>query len=252
MLGPVGGSSPSPHRPALYHDIRVPILGMGGVMKPRAGFSFRAVRRRNRRRVLSRFLSSVRTALRSFDLPAIRRPRHCLAESLICRIGELGPVHGGHSGGLSWVPIRSARSRDSPSAGPVLPSPDRPCVTAAFRFQNPHFQNGALQEIRLRQGQLTLRAVKPQFGGRCNSSLAELAHDQASPNPGSRRVSLIVDKLPDHDIGVSILGMGREVASSRRIRILVIATTYLHDLERTALLAPVLKHVNCVGKSGDG
>ena len=32
------------------------------------------MRRRNRRRVLSRFLSSVRTALRSFDLPAITRP----------------------------------------------------------------------------------------------------------------------------------------------------------------------------------
>src|SRR5258708_22505541 len=45
--------------------------------------------------------------------------------------------------------------------------------------------------------------------------------------------------------------MGREMAISRCIRILVITTTNLHDLERTALLAPVLKHVNCVGKSVD-
>src|SRR5258708_9242717 len=40
-------------------------------------------------------------------------------------------------------------------------------------------------------------------------------------------------------------------AISRGIRILVITTTNLHDLERTALLAPVLNHVNCVGKSVD-
>ena len=45
--------------------------------------------------------------------------------------------------------------------------------------------------------------------------------------------------------------MGRIVAISCCIRILGITTTNLHDLEWTALLAPVLKHVNCVGKSAD-
>ena len=57
--------------------------------------------------------------------------------------------------------------------------------------------------------------------------------------------------MPDHDIRVPIFGMGREVAIFRGIRILSKTTTNLHDLPRTALLAPVLKHVNCVGKSID-
>ena len=39
--------------------------------------------------------------------------------------------------------------------------------------------------------------------------------------------------LEDHDICVPILGMGRVVAISRGIRILVITTTYRHDLPRT-------------------
>jgi hypothetical protein len=45
--------------------------------------------------------------------------------------------------------------------------------------------------------------------------------------------------------------MGRVVAISRRIPVLANATTDLHDLERTALLAPVLNQANCARKSVD-
>ena len=62
---------------------------------------------------------------------------------------------------------------------------------------------------------------------------------------------LIIVKIEDHDIRVPILGMGREVAISRRIPVLVKATSNLHDLERTVLLAPLLDQVNCAGKSAD-
>jgi hypothetical protein len=40
--------------------------------------------------------------------------------------------------------------------------------------------------------------------------------------------------------------MGREVAISRRIRILFKATTNCHDLPRTVLLAPAFDQVNSV------
>ena len=50
---------------------------------------------------------------------------------------------------------------------------------------------------------------------------------------------LIIAKVEEHDIRVPILGMGREVAILRRIRILVVATTNLHDLQRTVLLEPL-------------
>ena len=43
--------------------------------------------------------------------------------------------------------------------------------------------------------------------------------------------------MKDHDIRAPILGMGREVAIYRHIRILVKTTTNLHDLPRTVLLA---------------
>ena len=62
---------------------------------------------------------------------------------------------------------------------------------------------------------------------------------------------LIIAKLEDHDIRVPILGMGRVMAISRRIRILFITTTNRHDLPRTVLLAPLLDQVNCAGKSAD-
>ena len=55
---------------------------------------------------------------------------------------------------------------------------------------------------------------------------------------------LIIVKLEDHDIRVPILGMGREVAISRRIPVLVKATTNRHDLPRTVLLAPLLDQIN--------
>ena len=58
----------------------------------------------------------------------------------------------------------------------------------------------------------------------------------AGHNPGSRRPFLIIVKLEDHDIRAPILGMGREVASSRRIRVLFKTTTNRHDLQRTVLL----------------
>ena len=45
--------------------------------------------------------------------------------------------------------------------------------------------------------------------------------------------------------------MGREVAISRRIRILFKTTTNRHNLQRTVLLAPLLDQVNCVGKPVD-
>jgi hypothetical protein len=58
--------------------------------------------------------------------------------------------------------------------------------------------------------------------------------------------SLIFVKLEDHDIRAPILGMGRDVAISRRIPVPVKATTNRHDLPRTVLLAPALNQVNCV------
>jgi hypothetical protein len=58
--------------------------------------------------------------------------------------------------------------------------------------------------------------------------------------------------LEDHDIRFPILGMGREVAILRCIPILVKATSnLLHDLQRTALLHPLLNQTNCAGKSAD-
>ena len=63
--------------------------------------------------------------------------------------------------------------------------------------------------------------------------------------------SLIIIKLEDHDIRAPILGMGREVAISRRIPVLVKATTNRHDLPRTALLDPLLDQVNCVREPAD-
>ncbi len=51
---------------------------------------------------------------------------------------------------------------------------------------------------------------------------------------------LIIAKIKDHDIRVPIFGMGREVASSRHIPVLVIATSNLDDLPRTVLLSPLL------------
>ena len=63
-------------------------------------------------------------------------------------------------------------------------------------------------------------------------------------------LTAILVQLEDHDIRALILGMGRVVAVSRRIPVLAEATTDLHDLERTARLAPLLNQNNCVGKSG--
>jgi hypothetical protein len=48
----------------------------------------------------------------------------------------------------------------------------------------------------------------------------------------------VVIKLEDDDIRAAVFWMGREVAISRCTQILVITTMNLHDLERTALLAP--------------
>ena len=47
---------------------------------------------------------------------------------------------------------------------------------------------------------------------------------------------------------VPMLWMARVVSSSRRIRTLFKTTTYLHDLQPTVLLAPLLDQINCVGK----
>jgi hypothetical protein len=44
--------------------------------------------------------------------------------------------------------------------------------------------------------------------------------------------------------------MGNVVASSRRIYVLVKATSNLHDLQRTVQLAPLLDQVSRVGKVG--
>jgi hypothetical protein len=46
-------------------------------------------------------------------------------------------------------------------------------------------------------------------------------------------------------------GWAAKWRSRAAIRVLVIPTTNLHDLERTVLLAPALNHLNCVGKSID-
>jgi len=55
---------------------------------------------------------------------------------------------------------------------------------------------------------------------------------------------LFIAKLEDHDIRAPILGMGRVMAISRRIRILFETTTNRHDLPRTLLLAPLLDLIN--------
>jgi hypothetical protein len=54
--------------------------------------------------------------------------------------------------------------------------------------------------------------------------------------------------MKNHDFRAPILGMGREAAISRCIRILVITTTNRHDLPRTVLLDPLLDQVNGVRK----
>ena len=82
-------------------------------------------------------------------------------------------------------------------------------------------------------------------------------HSGVSSRRPSRRLTilallgqlLIIVKIEDHDVRAPIFGMGREVAISRRVRILFKTTTNSHDLERTVLLAPLLDQVNCVGKS---
>ena len=119
----------------------------------------------------------------------------------------------------------------------------------------------------------------PLFVEHCEAAVAEvdvtrrwwcLVRDQLQKRLGSRSLgfrarrpsrrgtilalvgrSLIIVKLEDHDIGAPILGMGREVAISRRIPVLVKATTNCHDLPRTVLLASVLKRVNCVREPAD-
>jgi hypothetical protein len=68
-----------------------------------------------------------------------------------------------------------------------------------------------------------------------------------SPENGDGRVNFV--KLEDHDIRTPILGMGCEVAFSRRI--LFKATTNRHDLPRTVLLDPLLDQVNCVREPAD-
>ena len=62
---------------------------------------------------------------------------------------------------------------------------------------------------------------------------------------------IIIAKLEDDDIGAPILGMGREVAIFRCNPILVKATSNLHDLPRTVLLAPLLDQINCVREPAD-
>src|SRR5690348_11275074 len=73
------------------------------------------------------------------------------------------------------------------------------------------------------------------------------------PPPGSARWRtvlapigdfLIIEKLEDHDIRVPVLGMGREVSSSRCIRVLLKTTANRYDLPRTVLSAPLLNQIN--------
>ena len=68
------------------------------------------------------------------------------------------------------------------------------------------------------------------------AKLATTGSSHAGP-VGEAILALIVPiivKLEDHDIRAPIFGMGRVVAISRDIRILVITTTNRHDLPRTA------------------
>ena len=58
---------------------------------------------------------------------------------------------------------------------------------------------------------------------------------------------LIIAKLEDDDFRAPILGMGREVAVSRRIPVVVKATTNPY-VQRTVQLAPLLDQLNCAGK----
>jgi hypothetical protein len=85
-------------------------------------------------------------------------------------------------------------------------------------------------------------------GQRRSRSLRVLAH---RPSRRATILTLIFVKLEDDEIRAAILGMGRIVAISSGIRILVITTTNRHDLPRTVLLDPLLDQVNCVGKSAD-
>jgi hypothetical protein len=62
---------------------------------------------------------------------------------------------------------------------------------------------------------------------------------------------IVVKSWKDHDIRSPILGMGREVAILRCIPILVKATSNLPDLQRPALLHPLLNQTNCAEKSVD-
>ena len=80
--------------------------------------------------------------------------------------------------------------------------------------------------------------------GFCQSVVIVQGHlpEAAGPRGGRlvRRLPLvghflIIAKLEDHDIRAPILGVGREVAISRRIPILVKAASNLHHLKRTVL-----------------
>jgi hypothetical protein len=51
-------------------------------------------------------------------------------------------------------------------------------------------------------------------------------------------------KLEDDDIRAPTLGMSREVAFSRGIRILFQTTTNRHDFQRTVLLEPLFDLIN--------
>ncbi|MGY8683896.1 hypothetical protein Q2941_39910 [Bradyrhizobium sp. UFLA05-153] len=59
---------------------------------------------------------------------------------------------------------------------------------------------------------------------------------------------LIIEKMKDNDIRAPILGMGREVAFSRCIRILSKATTNRHDLE---LGARFISFISILGRRRD-
>jgi hypothetical protein len=70
-------------------------------------------------------------------------------------------------------------------------------------------------------------------GGRARAT----AEGAAASSCLSWAIFLIIVKLEDHDIRAPIFGMEREVAISRRIRILFETTTNRHDLQRTRLEA---------------
>ena len=151
----------------------------------------------------------------------IRRAR-CSPSLLVCRIGPR--------------PRRSTNAASRPR--PARRGP--PSRLSACASVSPTVSRGRQPSSAIRQNDLAaVFRFLARWPSRRGSNLSLVGH------------FLIIAKVEEHDIRVSILGMGREVAILRHIPVLVIATTDLHDLQRTVLLEPLFDLINGLREPAD-